>query len=173
MELENLTKEELVCHIAEMNAEMLELQEELRQSRDQADWVAGSMKARTRVLNERIKELNCVYQVFQIFRDPGLRFEQRVGRIVDILPRAWQYPDLAGARAVVGSQEFRTPRFRETPWVQKERISAKGHPEGIVEVCYLQERPAADEGPFLREERMLLKVAAECLGAICELDRLA
>ena len=167
-----MSKEELVRHIAQMNADMLGLQARLRQATDQSDWVAEAMKARTRVLNERVKELNCICQVIRIFRDPDLRFGQRVGKIVDLLPRAWQYPDLACARAVVDAQEFRTHQFRETPWTQREQILVKGYPRGCVEVCYLQERPAADEGPFLREERMLLRVIAECLGAICETDRL-
>lgn len=103
-----------------------------------------------------------------MFRDPDLRLEQRIGRIVDLLPRAWQFPEQSCARAVIDGREYRTRRFRETPWHQKERILAKGCPRGTIEIYYLQERPAADDGPFLMEERTLLKVVAECLGAVCE-----
>lgn len=168
MEQNNLTKEDLVRHIAQMNGEMLALQEKLRQAADQSDWADGAMKARTRVLNERVKELTCIYQAIQISRNPDLRAEQRIGRIVDLLPRAWQHPDLACARAEIDGQEFRTHKFIAAPPMLKEPILVKGSPRGFVEVCYLRECPAADEGPFLREERMLLRVIAECLGAICE-----
>ena len=170
MDAENLSREELVRHIAQMNAEMIELRERLRQSQDQAEWVAGAMKTRTRVLNERVKELDCVYQVFQVFRGPALRPEQKIGRIVDLLPRAWQHPDLACARATIGPREFRSQGFRETPWLQEEKVCVGGRAAGAIEVRYLRELPEADEGPFLREERLLLKVVADCLGAICEMD---
>jgi hypothetical protein len=168
VEPESLSREDLLRHIAELNAETLSLRERLRQAADQSDWAAGAMKARTRLLNERVKELDCICRAVRIFRDPALRGDQRIGRIVDLLPRAWQHPDLACARARIGQRDFCTQGFRETPWLQRETILARGRPEGIVEVRYLKELPAADEGPFLREERALLKVVAELLGAACE-----
>ncbi|NIQ99673.1 MAG: LuxR family transcriptional regulator, partial [Gemmatimonadales bacterium] len=39
---------------------------------------------------------------------------------------------------------------------------------GKVSVFYLEERPVADEGPFLREERILIEAVAERLGAMAE-----
>jgi len=38
----------------------------------------------------------------------------------------------------------------------------------MVEVCYLEERPVEDEGPFLREERELVRGVARELGRILE-----
>jgi len=38
-------------------------------------------------------------------------------------------------------------------------------PVGEVTILYLEERPAADEGPFLREERALLDALAERIGS--------
>jgi hypothetical protein len=35
-----------------------------------------------------------------------------------------------------------------------------------VEVCYLEERPEYDEGPFLREERSLIDAVADQVGRI-------
>jgi PAS domain S-box-containing protein len=42
---------------------------------------------------------------------------------------------------------------------------------GGLEVCYLEERPAAAEGPFLAEERELLNAIAEELGKLIALNR--
>ena len=129
------------------------------------------MKARTRVLSERVKELDCVYQACRLFRHPDLRRDQRVGRIVDLLPKAWQFPKLACARAVIAGREFRTRAFRDAPWTLEEPVFAAGSPLGAVEVRYVRQAlPTADEGPFLREERLLLRVIAELLGAIHDAD---
>ncbi len=43
-----------------------------------------------------------------------------------------------------------------------------GEVMGSVEVYYLEERPASDEGPFLKEERSLLDAIAQRLGDIVE-----
>ncbi len=161
----DLSKEELIRHIAELNAELLDLQDKLLRAKDQSDWTDDAMKARTRVLNERVKELDCAYQAVQLCRNPDLRPEQRIGRIVDLLPRAFQHSALACARAEIDGKEYRTHLFRASPSSLKETVSVKDSPRGFVEVCYLKDYPTADEGPFLREERMLLRVISECLGA--------
>lgn len=163
-----LTREQLVAHIAEMNAELLTLQEKLLESRQQADWTADAVKARTRLLDERVKELECLHQAASLLRDPDLRAEQRLARMVDLLPRAFQHPAVACARAVIGEREYRTHGFRLTDWSLKQAVTRAGATVGSVEVAYLEARPAADEGPFLREERLLLKTVAQLLGAASE-----
>lgn len=164
-----LTREELVAHIASLNAELLSLQEKLLEARDQADWTAGAVKARTRLLSERVKELECLHHAASLLRDPDLGPEQRLARIVDLLPRAMQHAAVACARAVIGEREYRTHGFRVTQWTLQQPVTAKGAAVGRVEVAYLEPRPAADEGPFLREERLLLKTVAQLLGAAAEL----
>lgn len=165
-----MTREDLLRHIAKMNAEMLDLQDKLLRAKDQSDWTDGAMKARTRVLNERVKELDCIYQAIQLSRNPDLRPEQRIGRIVDLLPRAFQHSSIACARAEIDGKEYRTHLFRPSPASLKETVQVKDSPRGFVEACYLKDCPTADEGPFLREERMLLRVIAECLGVVCETE---
>ena len=49
-------------------------------------------------------------------------------------------------------------------FIQEERI-------GDVEVRYLEERPASDEGPFLREERSLIDAVADKLGRLVQVNR--
>ncbi|MFA6317615.1 MAG: hypothetical protein WC943_09360 [Elusimicrobiota bacterium] len=164
----DLSREELLRHVRDLNAELLSLREKLRLAKDQNDWMEEAIRKRTRVLNERVKELDAVCQAVQIVRNPDLRSAQRVGRIVDLLPKALQHPDKAAARAKLWGREFRSARFRETPWVLSEPVMVKGFPEGSVEMCCLEDLPQADEGPFLREERVLLKTLAECLGAVLD-----
>lgn len=163
-----LTREELIAHIASLNAELLSLQEKLLESRDQADWTAEAVKARTRLLNERVKELECVHHAASLLRDPDLSPEQRLARMVDLLPRALQHPAVACARAVIGEREYRTQGFRPSRWSLRQPVMAKGAAVGSVELVYLEPRPDADEGPFLREERLLLKTVAQLLGAASE-----
>ena len=59
----------------------------------------------------------------------------------------------------------------ESAWKQTAPIKVFGSIEGIVEIGYLEERPIEDEGPFLKEERLLIDAIAERLGRITERKR--
>ena len=72
---------------------------------------------------------------------------------------------------VLDGQEFKTDDCQETPWKLSAAIIVRGEQAGQVEVGYLEERPEADEGPFLEEERLLLGAVAERLGRITERKR--
>ena len=68
----------------------------------------------------------------------------------------------------MGGREFRTKNFKETAWKLTSNITVSGRNAGTVEVFYLKEKPANDEGPFLKEERSLIDSIAEHLGDIIE-----
>jgi len=127
-------------------------------------WAEGALR-------KRIKELNCLYDISKLRDTPGISLERIFGGTADLLPPAWEYPEVACARIVLEDQEFKTENFRETPWRQTCDIKAHGQSIGGVEVCYLQERPESDEGPFLKEERSLINAVAERLGRIAERRR--
>lgn len=160
--MEDLSKDELIRHVGAMNDELLALRERLRAAEDQADFAGGSLKARTRLLNERVKELECVHAAVRLLRAPTLRPEQRAERIVDLLPAAFQHASDASARLVLGGREHVAGRARGEGPALIEPVVARGAAAGVVEVRY--SRPHA----FLDEERELLRTIAECLGAALE-----
>jgi PAS domain S-box-containing protein len=119
-------------------------------------------------LQERIKELNCLYGISALSELPGITLDEILKRTVMLIPPAWQFPEITAARIVLDGQSFQTENFRETSWMQSSDIVANGKPVGQVEVCYLEERMASKGGPFLIEERSLLNAIAEHLGGIVE-----
>jgi DNA-binding CsgD family transcriptional regulator len=86
--------------------------------------------------------------------------------LVDFLPPSWQYPKITCARIVFEDRTYRSKNFKVTKWRQLSRILAYNEPVGEVAVFYLEERPAADEGPFLKEERVLIDEVAQRIGDI-------
>jgi PAS domain S-box-containing protein len=122
-------------------------------------------------LRKRIRELDCLYGIAELRQTPGISLEEMFQGAADLIPPSWQYPEIACARIVLKDEEFRTENFRETPWRQVSDISGHGERIGSVEVCYLEERPESDEGPFLKEERSLINAVAERLGRIAERRR--
>jgi len=72
---------------------------------------------------------------------------------------------------VIGDSEFRTKNFTESAWKQSAPVKVTGSVVGRVEVGYLEERPEESEGPFLKEERLLIDAIAKRLGRIAERKR--
>ena len=117
-------------------------------------------------LRERIKELNCLYGITRLTESGLDSLEGFLGRVCNILPPAWQYPEVTCARITFQAKTYKTEGFKVTKWRQAAQIAVFGEPAGEVEVFYLEQRPALYEGPFLREERALLDAVAEHIGAV-------
>ncbi len=126
------------------------------------------MRERTRDLSERVKDLNCLYAISGLVMRPGISFDKLFQEIVDLIPGSWHHPEVACARIILHDQEFITENFRETVWKQTSDIAANGKRVGALEVCYLEQRPEADEGPFMKEDRNLIDAIAERMGRIVE-----
>ncbi len=128
-------------------------------------------------LRERIKELTCLYGIARLATQSNLLMEEILQGIVEVLPPAWLYPEIAHARIILDGNSFTTPGFREGKYQQVADILVSGDRRGSVEVIYLEERPGLDEGPFLREERVLLDTLAKeianiLIGRQAEQDKL-
>jgi signal transduction histidine kinase len=119
-------------------------------------------------LSERVKELNCLYGISRLVEESNSSVDEILQRVVDLIPPAWQYPEVTCACIKLKNSRFKTANFRETNWKQAETIMVNGERFGTIEVYYLAERPESDEGPFLKEERNLIYVIAERLGHIIE-----
>ncbi len=125
------------------------------------------LRQRTRDLGERVKELKCLYGVADLIGQADA-LQKVLQGVVALMPPAWRYPEIACARLTLEGQEYSTENFTETPWKLVSGISVQDEQIGTVEVCYLEEKPERDEGPFLREERSLLNALAERLGYYIE-----
>jgi len=117
-------------------------------------------------LQERIKELNCLYAIAQLSEAAEGPIEEVLDVVVNIIPPSWQFPEITCGRITFEDGVYKSPGFRLTPWRQSAPIHYYGETGGEVTVCYLEERSPSFEGPFLHEERVLLDAIAERVGAI-------
>jgi len=127
-----------------------------------------SLRKQTHDLDERVKELNCLYGISKIIERPDITFEEMLQEIVDLIPPSWQYPEITCARIIIEGQEYKTKNFKETVWKQTSNIVVHGKRIGILGICYIEEKSERDEGPFLKEERSLISAIAERLGRTTE-----
>lgn len=116
-------------------------------------------------LQERIKELNCLYGMTRLAEENG-SIPDFLKRLADFLPAYWRYADIACARITFLGDVFESKTFKSTDWHQSAPIRLDGEIAGELSIYYLHERPTADEGPFLIEERKLLEEIAQRISEI-------
>jgi PAS domain S-box-containing protein len=119
-------------------------------------------------LSERFKELSCLHSIDMIGSRPELNAQEICQEVLSILPQAWQYPEITCARITANDKKFESEDYRDTEWKQSSDIMIRGSKVGEVEVCYLEERPELDEGPFLKEEMLIIDSVAEQLARILD-----
>jgi len=111
---------------------------------------------------ERLKELGCINQTTYILKE-GKPIEETLQQIVLLLPAAWQYPDYTAARIKFLDDTFETPEFQETAWRMVQEFNTIDDEKGTIEVFYTKEFTLATEGPFLKEERDLIRNIASLI----------
>lgn len=108
-------------------------------------------------LQERVKELNGLYALLNVINKPGATVEKVFQTLLDLIPPAWQYPEITAARIIFEGKEYKTNNFQDTEWKQSSIIVVDDEIMGSIEVCYLQQQVEDYEGPFLKEERNLIE----------------
>jgi DNA-binding NarL/FixJ family response regulator len=115
-------------------------------------------------LQERVKELACLYGISEMISAHPHDVDRIMQGIVEIIPPSWQYPEITAGRIVIEGKEYRTDNHRPSAWTQVAAITMDQTEIGFVEVSYLEEKPASDEGPFLIEERLLIDAISDQIG---------
>jgi signal transduction histidine kinase len=130
--------------------------------------VAAAYHQAQYALNERVKELTCLYGISKILEIPDISLEEILERIVDLLPAAWQYPEITHGRITLDGRSYGTTVIPERWSGLCADIVVHGATRGMLEVSYSEDRPELDQGPFLEEERALIEVVATQVAQIIE-----
>jgi len=112
--------------------------------------------------------LNCLYGISKIIEIPDLSIEEIFRKVISLVPTSWQYPEITVCRIITDGIEYKKLTFKKTDWMQSSNIKVDGKTVGIIEICYLEKMPDIDEGPFLKEERLVIDAVAERIGYVIE-----
>jgi PAS domain S-box-containing protein len=130
--------------------------------------VEEALRDQTLQLTERVKELRSLFRISDCIEEKtGL--DEKLACIADAIPPGLQYPENTAARITLDDREFCTANYRETPWRLTRDLVIDGIVRGGVEAVYLEERPPAHEGPFLKEESDLLSTIVKRIRKVVEL----
>jgi diguanylate cyclase (GGDEF)-like protein/PAS domain S-box-containing protein len=157
--------------------ELIEELENLRKRR--AEWetlekqcmtTENALLKQTSDLNERVKELNCLYSLSRLIEE-DISLEEIIQGTAELIPPAMQYPDIACARIVMNNTEYRTKNYCMSDCKISRVIVVDAKPMGVLEICYKIDSSRDDDCRFLSEEEDLIRAIAERLGRIIERKR--
>jgi hypothetical protein len=115
-------------------------------------------------LNERAKELSCLYRIEEILSFYDVPIEEIFRQVIEAIPPGWQHPDCCQAQITYGPDVFESPDFEETPYTHCAEIRVQDTSVGRLCVSYKKPTPESDCGPFMKGEVRLLQTIAERLG---------
>lgn len=137
---------------------------EAETARDNYREAEKRLEQRSYELGERVKELQCLYDISRMLlgaksQDLGAVLQQVVERI----PAGWQYPEITAARVRLGDVVRQSSGFAATQWIQRREFEVAEGVDGCLEVVYLEAPPGGEESGFLEEECRLLEAIANRL----------
>lgn len=115
-----------------------------------------ALKRHREALQERVKELQCLYAVSAQLARNDMSWQQVLNAVVQAIPQGMQYPGTACARLKLEEEDVSTPFFRETEWHIGREISIDEEILGRLDVYYMEAQGNIEHSPFLHEEENLL-----------------
>jgi PAS domain S-box-containing protein len=148
---------------------------ELRLARDELrrlnECLESQVEDRTAELRARIKEEECLFAISTLVTEPRDSLEESLEAAIALIPAGWRYPKIARARIRFEGRDFAPSDYRDTAWTQSADIVVQGEAVGSLELCYLEEKPPREEGPFFESERGLIVDIARQLGVMIHKTR--
>ncbi len=123
--------------------------------------VEQELKKSEHNLKERVKELTCLYGLSRLFEKPGISLDEIFQGTLDLIPLAWQFPEITCTKIIFNKKEYKTTNFKESKW----KLTSKAKLNGKlieIEVFYLE------ENFFLKEEANVLDEIVNRLKSIIE-----
>lgn len=106
---------------------------------------------------KQLKELSCINQIVGVLKE-NKSLGESFKEIASLLPQFWQYPDYTEARIHFDGENFTSHHYETYPWKLQKKFSTIKGKIGYVEIFYTQEFMEEDEGPFCKEEIILLNI---------------
>ncbi len=125
------------------------------------------------ILQERAKELRCLFDLHEILKNhEESPLQEVLNEVAGIIPPAFKHPAICSAKIIFEDLEARSKGFEPTDIFHSIPIFIEERQGGSVNVYYKHSKKLDTVRPFLREELQLLKTIAHQLESFIIMRRL-
>jgi len=128
----------------------------------------AALEQRTFDLDQRVKELDCLFGISQQLTRIDATQEDVLQGIVEQIPSGWQDPQLITARIRIAEGEFVSSSFKETDQRQVAPLEYNNQVYGEIVVYSLKKESEKPDDLFLQEEQNLLDIIAQRVSVFLE-----
>jgi|GEM_PF-1506570 len=114
-------------------------------------------------LNERIKELRCLYDISKILSNKSFSASEKLQACVQILPTALQFSEKANSRILFDNKEFFSDNYQKNNFQISQKIIINGEELGCIEMGYFDSEELKKEAVFFEEEIKLLETLSDII----------
>ena len=115
-----------------------------------------------RLLSNRNRELNCLISISELNRAEQ-KLESFLEKIVDLIPTAFQYPNLTAVEILYDGKQFNSKTKINAAINITEEINYNSISYGRIAVVLDKENPSLNQKSFIDEKRQLLRTIANNL----------
>ncbi len=122
-------------------------------------------------LNERVKELTCLHEISELMNDHRKTEREKFQRIVDMIPPAFQYPQLTSAHMDIDGMKYNSHKMDKHPRHELcNALTVDGITIGEIKV-FLKKGTGNDFIDFLPEEVKLMQSISRAVSSMISQTR--
>jgi PAS domain S-box-containing protein len=129
------------------------------------------MRKLTNNLVQKVKQLNCVFDMQQMLAEPNQSTERLLQRALSIIPQGLRYEKDMRVEIVYEGEKFHSPGYHQTKLAYKVPLKSGRQQMGHIAVSYVGARTPRQSQPFRIGEKILLKNLAEKIVTALELKK--
>ena len=142
--------------------------EKLNTEIDNRQKTEKTLSQKTDELQERVKEINCLFQISKLTDKPNTPLHKIYQETVNAIPHAWRDPETTCARLLINNEEYTSLNFSKFPHNLRTDIIVNGKSAGTLTVYSKEIENIKNKTTFLKEEKNLLTIIGKHLARIIE-----
>jgi len=116
-------------------------------------------------LFEKIRVLNCLYQISELVVDGTNAFEKTIQAIVDLIPQAFEHPEKVAAAILLGEICYQSSDYASSKYSSHKPIVVRGEVRGRLEIGFI---PLKSEQVCTIEENNFMEAVAKKIAYIID-----
>lgn len=123
-------------------------------------------------LNERKKELDCLYEVNNILKNSENSIETVIYQIIELMPAGWQHSEICKVQVILDGKTYSSENLKITELKQSAKIKFDNTEIGEINIYYIKAVKTVKNPIFLYEEQKLLNNIASEISLFITLRKL-
>lgn len=132
------------------------------------DVSGNSQNSMRKMVDERINEIECLYNASRLLDETGESLEKILGKVLELVCRSFKFPETTYARISCSNCVVKSDDFRETAWKLSEDIKVAGEKIGEVDLFYHGEELDSEEESLIRTRERIISELGGILGTFIQ-----